>query len=135
MVLDFDQIQVGDEAKLEHLLTQADIQTFATLTGDFNPLHMDDAYAQRTQFHKPVVHGMLSASFISTVIGTILPGNGSLWVSQTLEFLQPAYVGDTLYIRIQVEQKSPAMRTLVLQTTITNQHGQKLISGKGVVKC
>jgi len=129
MVLDFDQIQVGDEAGLEHLLTQADVQAFTALTGDTNPLHI------KTLSHRPVVHGMLSASFISTVIGTILPGNGSLWVRQTLEFLQPAYIGDTLYVAVQVKQKSLAMRTVLLQTTITNQHGQKLVSGKGVVVC
>jgi len=129
MVLDFDLIQVGDEAGLEHLLTQEDVQAFTDLTGDTNPLHI------RAQSHRPVVHGMLTASFISTVIGTILPGNGSLWVRQTLEFLQPAYIGDTLYVAVQVKQKSLAMRTVVLQTTITNQHGQKLVSGKGVVVC
>ncbi len=130
----FDQIQVGDEAELTHLLTKSDVQVFATLTGDFNPLHLDEAFARRTLFHKPVVYGMLSASFISTMIGMLLPGNGALWTGQTLEFLQPAFVGDTLRVVARVKHKSPATRALVLELVITNQYGQRLIVGRSTVK-
>jgi 3-oxoacyl-[acyl-carrier protein] reductase len=130
----FDQIQVGDEAELTHLLTKSDIQVFATLTGDFNPLHLDEAFARRTLFRKPVVYGMLSASFISTMIGMLLPGNGALWTGQTLEFLQPAFVGDTLRVVARVKHKSPATRALVLELVITNQYGQRLIVGRSTVK-
>jgi 3-oxoacyl-[acyl-carrier protein] reductase len=130
----FDQIQVGDEEELTHLLTKSDVQVFATLTGDFNPLHLDEAFARRTLFRKPVVYGMLSASFISTMIGMLLPGNGALWTGQTLEFLQPAFVGDTLRVVARVKHKSPATRALVLELVITNQYGHRLIVGRSTVK-
>jgi 3-oxoacyl-[acyl-carrier protein] reductase len=130
----FDQIQVGDEAELTHLLTKSDVQAFANLTGDLNPLHLDEVFAQRASFRKPVVYGMLSASFISTMIGMLLPGNGALWTGQTLEFLQPAFVGDTLRVAARVKHKSPATRALVLELVITNQDGQKLIVGQSTVK-
>jgi 3-oxoacyl-[acyl-carrier protein] reductase len=132
--LDFDEISVADTAELEHLITQKDIETFASLTGDFNPLHLDKEFAKKTLFHKPVVHGMLSASFISTIIGMLMPGGGALWMSQTLEFLQPAYVGDMLHVLAKVKQKSLSTRVLVLEISITNQRGKKLISGDSKVR-
>jgi 3-oxoacyl-[acyl-carrier protein] reductase len=133
-MLSFDQIRVGDEAELTHLLTQADVQAFATLTGDFNPLHVDETFVQKTLLGKPVVYGMLSASFISTIIGMMLPGSGALWTSQTLDYVHPAYVGDTLHVVAKVKQKSPATRMVILQIVITNQHGQRLIVGESSVK-
>ena len=83
----YGEIKVGDKATLQHKITQNDIEKFVDLTGDDNKLHIDKDYAARTSFKKPVVHGMLGASFISTIIGTKLPGDGALWFSQTLEFL------------------------------------------------
>jgi len=133
-VLDFDQISIGHEARITHLITQEDVNTFAVLTGDFNPLHVDQEFAKKTLFQKPVVHGMLSASFISTLIGTVLPGSGSLWSSQMLDFIKPAYVGDEISVVSRVIQKSPATQSLVLDTQILNQHGDVLIAGKSIVK-
>lgn len=130
----FENINVGDQATLAHLITKEDVENFATLTGDFNPLHVDEDFAKQTLFQKPVVHGMLSASFISTMIGMVLPGPGALWMSQTLEFLRPSFIGDTLTIRATVKQKSIATRVLVLTTTIINQHGHELIKGESTVK-
>jgi len=130
----FEEIKVNDQAKLEHLLTQEDVKAFASLTGDFNPLHLDQEFAKKTLFQKPVVHGMLSAGFISTMIGMLLPGGGALWMSQTLEFLRPAFVGDKISIVAKVKQKSIATRILVLNITITNQHGEELIVGESAVK-
>ena len=131
---DFEAIPVGHRAVRTHTLTRADVEAFAALTGDYNPLHVDEEFASTTMFHKPVVHGMLSASFISTMIGTQLPGSGALWTSQSLEFLRPAFQGDTLTITSVVAQKSEASRMLVLETSITNQHGQELIKGTSTVK-
>ena len=132
--LDFDLIEVGDAAEITHKITQNDVNLFASLTGDYNPLHMSAEYVKSTSFQKPVVHGMLSASFISTMIGTRLPGEGALWSSQMLEFLRPAFVGDTLVVRSTVVQKSDATRTLVLDTKVSNQHNQILVSGRSLVK-
>lgn len=132
--LNFDSIRVGDTAEITHKITQDDVNLFASLTGDFNPLHVNKEYAKTTAFQKPVVHGMLSASFISTMIGTCLPGEGALWSSQMLEFLRPAFVGDTLFVRSTVIQKSVATRSLVLDTKVGNQHNQILVSGRSLVK-
>jgi len=132
--LDFDLIEVGDAAEITHKITQNDVNLFASLTGDYNPLHVSAGYAKSSSFQKPVVHGMLSASFISTVIGTRLPGEGALWSSQMLDFLRPAFVGDTLIVRSTVVQKSNATRTLVLNTKVSNQHNQILVSGRSLVK-
>lgn len=132
--LDFDSIEVGDAAEITHKITQNDVNLFASLTGDYNPLHVSAGYAKSTLFQKPVVHGMLSASFISTLIGTRLPGEGALWSSQMLEFLRPAFVGDTLVVRSTVVQKSNATRSLVLDTKVSNQHNQILVSGRSLVK-
>lgn len=132
--LDFDMVVVGDRAELRHTLTQTDVDCFTALTGDYNPLHVDSTFARRTLFQRPVVHGMLSASFISTIIGTVMPGSGALWTSQTLDFTAPAFVGDTLTVIATVEQKSLATRVLTLRTVITNQHGHELVRGKSQVK-
>lgn len=132
--LAFADIKVGDRAELRHTLTQDDIDAFARLTGDYNPLHVDAEFARKTMFRKPVVHGMVSASFFSTIIGTLLPGSGALWTSQTLEFLLPAFVGDELTISGVVEQKSAATRVLVLKTTVVNQHGHQVVTGRSSVK-
>ena len=91
-MLDFDAIQIGREASLRHTITEKDVQTFTELTGDTNPLHMDAGFASETQFKKRVVHGMLTASFISTVIGMQLPGPGALYLSQELNFKKAARV-------------------------------------------
>lgn len=132
--LDFDLIAVGDDAEISHKITQEDVDAFACLTGDFNPLHVSAQYARTTSFQKPVVHGMLSASFISTLIGTCLPGEGALWSSQMLEFLRPAFVGDIITVRSVVIQRSIATRTIILDTKVVNQHNQTLISGRSLVK-
>jgi 3-oxoacyl-[acyl-carrier protein] reductase len=80
----FDEIEVGQVAKITHTITLEDIEKFSELTGDDNRLHMDEAFASKTEFKKPIAHGMLGASFISTIIGTKLPGDGALWFSQSL---------------------------------------------------
>lgn len=133
-IMDFDSIKVGDSREFTHQLTQEDVQRFAALTGDTNPLHLDEAFAKKTDFRKPVVHGMLSASYISTMIGMFLPGPGSLWLSQTLKFLHQAYVGDELRIFAKVKQRSPATRILILETIIYNQKDEELIKGEAQVR-
>lgn len=130
----FEDIAVGDRAEIDHVVTDDDITRFVDLTGDDNRLHVDAGYAATTSFKKPVVHGMLGASFISTVIGTKLPGDGALWYAQSLEFLLPVRVGDTLTIKAEVLRKLDNMRAVELQTDIFNQHGQKVTTGVAKVK-
>ena len=97
----FAEIQVGHEVRLKRVISESDITKFSDLTGDNNPLHMDEAFALRTPMRGRVVHGMLTASLISTLIGTRLSGPGCLWVSQNLSFLKPARVGD----EVEVDQQ------------------------------
>ena len=102
----FDTIKIGDNAELIHTITETDINLFVELTGDDNKLHVDTDYAATSSFKKPIAHGMLGASFISTLIGTKLPGDGALWYAQNLEFLQPVRIGDELRITAEVIDKN-----------------------------
>src|ERR1700759_4803645 len=131
---DFDAISVGDTRTLVREIGEADVRRFVEMTGDDNPLHVDRAFAETTSFREIVVHGMLGASFISTIIGTQLPGPGALWVSQNLEFLLPVRLGDTLRVSATVIAKHARDQLLELETTIVNQSGQTVLSGAGKVK-
>ena len=130
----YEEINIGDTAEIKHTIIQTDIEKFVDLTGDDNKLHVDEDYASTTSFKKPVAHGMLGATFISTIIGTKLPGDGALWYSQNLEFLQPVRVGDELRITAKVIKKIDRTKTIELQTDIYNQHRQKVTTGIAKVK-
>ena len=134
MFKDFDGIEVGETQTLTKHITEADVRKFVEMTGDDNPLHVDRAYAETTAFKDIVVHGMLGASFISTVIGTKLPGTGALWVSQNMEFLLPVRLGDTLTISVTVLKKHAREHLLEIDTRILNQNQQLILSGVGKVK-
>lgn len=134
MFKDFGAIHVGETHSLRKKITEADVQKFVEMTGDDNPLHVDRAYAETTAFKDIVVHGMLGASFISTVIGTKLPGPGALWVSQDMEFLLPVRLGDELLISCTVLKKHERERLLELETRIVNQNQQVVLTGHGKVK-
>lgn len=134
MFMDFDAIVVGDTQTLTKHITEADLRKFVDMTGDNNPLHVDRAFAETTSFKDIVVHGMLGASFISTVIGTKLPGTGALWISQNMEFLQPVRLGDVLTISATVLKKHLRERLLELDTRIINQNQQLVLTGIGKVK-
>lgn len=130
---DFESVQIGQEASLEHHITENDVQTFADLTGDHNPLHLDEDFAGTTKFKKRVVHGMLTASFISTIIGMTLPGPGSLYLGQDLNFKRPVFLGDTIHVRVKVAQKVISTRMVTLETVILNQDAKTVISGTAKV--
>ena len=132
--LDFNEIEVGLTRTLTHTITQKDVDDFAALTGDFNPVHVDPEFAKTTSFGRNVVHGMLTSSFISTMIGMMIPGPGALWTSQTLEFLNPSFIGDVITVHAKVVRKSEATRQLVLQIEVINQKGGKVVSGESTVK-
>lgn len=130
----YNEIHVGQKEKLTHTITTADIDKFVQLTGDDNKLHVDAGFAEKTAFKKPVVHGMLGASFISTIIGTKLPGDGALWFSQSLEFLLPVRIGDTLEVEAEVIKKHDREQFIELSTTIKNQNRQVVTRGTAKVK-
>lgn len=131
---DYDKINIGDKAEIEHEITAADVARFVELTGDDNRLHIDADYASRTNLKTPVAHGMLGASFISTLIGTKLPGDGALWFSQNLDFLLPVRVGDRIKVIAEVLKKSDRDRVIELSTNIYNQNRQKVTAGTAKVK-
>jgi 3-oxoacyl-[acyl-carrier protein] reductase len=130
----YKEIKIGDKAVIKHLITENDINKFVSLTGDDNKLHINKDYAAKTSFKKPVVHGMLSASFISTIIGTKIPGDGALWFSQSLEFILPVRIGDTISIIGEVIAKDERLNAIELKTEVFNQDKQKVITGKAKVK-
>ncbi len=130
----YNEIEAGMVKELTHQLTQEDIKSFVELTGDDNRLHTDTDYASKTSFKKPVAHGMLGASFISTIIGTKIPGDGALWFSQSLEFLLPVRIGDLLTVRAEVIKKDDRNQVIELKTDVINQHKQKVIQGFAKVK-
>ena len=129
----FAGLGVGDVERWTREITARDVDEFARLTGDDNPLHSDDAFARRLGFRGRVVHGMLLSGWLSRVVGTMLPGPGALWLAQDTRFLQPAYIGDTIEVAVRVTHTSPALRTVVLETTITNDRQETLMTGEGKV--
>ena len=130
----FSKWKVGDIEQLKHIIKEKDLDDFAKLTGDNNPIHMDESYASKSRFGERVVHGMLSASFISTIIGTKLPGKGALWISQTLDFLAPARIGDEITVIARVKNKSESLKVLSLDIEVKNQNKTTLIRGSSKVK-
>ncbi|MEL6363945.1 MAG: bifunctional enoyl-CoA hydratase/phosphate acetyltransferase [Pseudomonadota bacterium] len=128
----FDQIAVGDRATLSRTLTKSDIALFAAVSGDVNPAHLDPTYAEGTMFHEVIAHGMWGGALFSTVLGTQLPGPGTIYVSQSLSFKGPVMVGDTVETEVKVTRKEDRGR-VVLACACRNQAGETVIAGEAVV--
>ncbi len=128
-----DQINVGDFAEFGKTIAESDIYAYAGLSGDFNPAHVNEEYAQNTFFKKRIAHGMLAAGFISTILGTILPGPGTVYMKQELNFLAPVYIGDTITAKAEVVEKIEGKNRLRLKTTCSNQDGAIVLSGEALV--
>jgi len=126
----FEEIAIGDKANFSKTISEADIYSFAGVTGDFNPVHVNEEFAAKSRFKKRIAHGMLTASLISTVLGTDLPGANTIYMSQEVKFTAPAYIGDTLTAEAEVIEKNEEKRTLVLKTTVVNQDGKTVVDGK-----
>ena len=129
----YNDIHIGDLASIKKTVTEKEILAFAALSGDVNPIHLDDKYARQTQFKERIAHGMLVASYISTVIGTILPGKDTIYLSQTVQFKAPVKIGDTLTVVAKVVKKRDDKKIITLETTIVNQHHEKVVEGYAVV--
>jgi 3-hydroxybutyryl-CoA dehydratase len=129
----FDQLKIGDSDRFSKTVTDADIYLYAGVTGDFNPAHIDESYAQGTFFKTRIAHGMLSAGFISAVIGTRLPGPGTVYMRQTLDFLAPVRIGDTVTATVEVIEKIEDKKRVRLKTTCVNQEGIRLLDGEALV--
>src|SRR5215813_7367141 len=119
----FDEIEIGEIAKLERTLTEQDIKLFAVMSGDINPAHVDPEYAMSSRFRKVIGHGMWSGALISTVLGTDFPGPGTIYLGQNLRFKRPVRVGDTITIKVTAKEKDPEKGKVLLDTECVNQDG------------
>jgi 3-hydroxybutyryl-CoA dehydratase len=129
----FDQLNIGDSDRFSKTVSETDIYLFAGVTGDLNPAHINEAYARGTFFKTRIAHGMLSAGFVSAVIGTRLPGPGTVYMRQTLDFLAPVRIGDTVTATVEVIEKLEEKKRVRLRTTCVNQEGIKVLDGEALV--
>ena len=129
----FDEIKVGDSAELTRTLKQGDIELFAVMSGDVNPAHVDADYAQSDMFHKVIAHGMWGGALISAVLGTELPGPGTIYLDQSLNFRKAVGLGDTVTVRITVTEKSTKHHHVTLRCLCVNQNGETVIEGQARV--
>lgn len=127
-------LQVGQSDKFSKTISEGDIYTFAGITGDLNPVHVDEVHAAGTRFGKRIAHGMLTSAFICTVLGTKLPGVGTIHVSQTLEFKRPVFIGDTITVILQIIGINIDKRLVTISCIINNQHGESVVTGTSIVK-
>ena len=126
-------LQPGDKASRTTTITDEMIRAFADLTGDTNPVHLDDAYAAGTRFKRRIAHGMIAAGLISATLANDLPGPGTVYLSQTLQFKAPVYPGDTIISTVEVKSVRPDKPIVVLLTTCTNQNEVVVLEGEAVV--
>src|SRR6056297_2772347 len=129
----FEELQVGDEASVERTLTDRDIRLFAALTGDVNPLHVDKEFAQDWIFQKIIAHGMWGGSLISSVLGTQLPGPGTIYLSQNLEFRNPIAAGEKVRTTVRVAEKHDEGHRLVVDCECRKANGEIAITGQARV--
>ncbi len=123
------ELKIGDSAELSRTVTADDIELFAKATGDFNPVHLDQAYAEKTIFKGRIAHGVFSLGVLSTILGNILPGHGTIYLSQEVKFLAPVRIGDTLTARVEVIELIPEKNRAKFKTTCMNQDGKIVVDG------
>lgn len=128
-----NQINIGDSASFTKTITEGDIMLYAGISGDFNPAHMDAESAKKGMFGQRIAHGMLSAGFISNVLGNQLPGPGTIYMGQELRFVKPVFIGDTVTATVTVMEKIEEKNRLKLETVVMNQRGEAVITGTATV--
>lgn len=129
----YADIKIGDTSSFAKTITEYEVNSFAGVTGDFNPVHINAEFAKTSLFKQRIAHGMLSAGLISTVLGTQLPGINTIYLGQELQFLAPVFLGDTLTATVECLEKDDAKHRLVFRTTVTNQDGKIVTDGKARV--
>jgi 3-hydroxybutyryl-CoA dehydratase len=127
------KLSVGDTAEITKTIEQIDIDAFAELTGDHNPVHVDEEFAKTTRFGRRIAHGMLTASLISSVLANKLPGEGSVYLGQTLQFVAPVFPGDEVTARVTVKEIREDKPIVKLQTICVNQRNEIVIRGEATV--
>ena len=132
-VTKYSDIKMGQTAEVTRTITENDIQVFGDLSGDYNPLHFNEEWAKTTMFGGRIAHGILSASYISTTIGMYLPGPGTIYMSQSMRFLGPVRIGDTITAHVEVVSLNDEKQRVTLKTTCTNQDGKVVVDGEALV--
>jgi 3-hydroxybutyryl-CoA dehydratase len=127
------ELQIGERAEFTKTISESDVYLYAGVTGDLNPAHIDEEYAKRTFFKTRIVHGMLLGGLISGVLGNKLPGPGTIYLSQHLEFLGPVRIGDTITASVEISEIMTAEKRVRVKTTCVNQEGKKVLDGEAVV--
>ena len=131
--LKINELAIGQKASFSKTITETDVYLFAGISGDINPAHLNEEYAKNTFFKGRIAHGMLTASLISAVIGVQLPGPGTIYSSQTLNFLAPVYFGDTITATAEIIEIFPGKNRVTLKTYCTNQDGSIVTTGEALV--
>ena len=129
----FEELELGQSAEFVKTISSEDVSLFAQVTGDFNPVHLDEAEATKSVFGGRVAHGMLTAGLISATLAGKLPGPGSVYLSQTLRFTAPVRIGDTVTARVEVIEMIVPKRRVKLSTVCRNQNGEKVVDGEAIV--
>lgn len=127
------KFNIGDSAEITKRITEADIEVFAQVTGDRNPIHLDDKFAKTSRFGRRVAHGMLTASLISAVLANELPGEGSVYLGQSLQFVAPVFPGDDVTARVTVKEIRDDKPIVKLETVCVNQNGEVVVRGEATV--
>ena len=131
--MDFSDIGIGMITRQTFFVSEERVRAFAELTGDMNPVHLDEEFAKSTQFGRRIAHGMLVSSFISKVLGRDFPGDGTIYVAQKVRFRRPVFIGDTVVVEVEVTEKNEEKRRLILRTDVINESGEKVIIGEAEV--
>ena len=131
--LSIKNLEVGQSASFGKTVTESDVYLFAGISGDFNPVHVDEVYAKEGMFKKRIAHGMLTASFISTVLGTKLPGPGAIYAKQELKFLAPVFFGDTITATCTIKEIIADKKRVVMDCVASNQDGTKVLAGEATL--
>ncbi len=126
-------IKIGDSASTTKTFTDSDVRTFAEISGDKNPIHIDEEYAAQTRFGRRLVHGILTSGMISALLGMRLPGPGSIYIKQTLNFRAPVYIGDTITATVTTSKIRADKPIVTLDTVCKNQDGRVVIDGEAVL--
>lgn len=129
----FDTLKIGDRDSIQKVITPEMVDMFADLSEDHNPVHVDEEFAKTTPFGKRIAHGMLTASLISAVLGIKIPGNGSIYMTQSIRFRKPVYLGETLTVWAEVKEKIEEKERVVMSTWVENDQGSVVLEGEALL--
>lgn len=129
----FEELEVGTRDSLSRTLTEQDLLLFAKVSGDTNPVHLDEAFAATTQFESRIAHGMWTASLISCALATKLPGPGGIYLGQELKFMRPVKIGDRVTVELEVLEINERRKRATVSTNVVNQDGKTVVKGKAEI--